>query len=138
MIEEPSTFEEKWSDEPFKTLIRERPLGITILAILQIIGVILYSIILFMKPDLIVPSYLISDDIYLTCMTVTVVFLILSLIIAVGLLKGFNWARIITIIFQAISIGISVISFNILGIIVSGYIIYYLTRPYVKEYFLLD
>ncbi len=64
-----------------------------------------------------------------------------SFVVAYGLLKGLGWAwtvtailSIISIVFNAISIATGNIA-AIIGIIISGIIIYYLYRPHVKAYF---
>lgn len=63
------------------------------------------------------------------------------LLSAVGLWKGKRWARILSMIFAAIGIvmGLTAAIVNIVGglliIIPSAAIIYYLTRPHVKDFF---
>ncbi len=115
---------------------RDRPIGITIIAILMIISGILFII----------------GGIGLTALgVVSLVFLaggigsillgIASLVVAWGLLKGAGWAWIVTLILTIISIIVNVASLaggntaNIIGIIINGIIIYYLYRPNVKSYF---
>ena len=117
-------------------LERNRPIGITIIAILMIISGIL----------------LIIGGIGLTALGVlSIAFLaggigsiilgIASLVVAWGLLKGAGWAWIITLIITIISIIVNIASLaggqtaNIIGIIINGIIIYYLYRPNVKAYF---
>ena len=67
---------------------------------------------------------------------------IVSFVVAYGLLKGKSWAWTLTLILSIISIVVGAISiattgnvFNIISIIISGIIIYYLYRPHVKAYF---
>jgi hypothetical protein len=67
---------------------------------------------------------------------------IVSFVVAYGLLKGKSWAWTLTLILSIISIVMGAISiattgnvFNIISIIISGIIIYYLYRPHVKAYF---
>lgn len=73
------------------------------------------------------------------------------LVVSYGLLKGKGWAWIITIVVTIIGLIIQIISSiiagsvtssvwvglgsNIIGIIVSGIIIFYMFRPHVKAYF---
>lgn len=65
-----------------------------------------------------------------------------SFVVAYGLLKGKSWAWILTVVLSIISIVVAVISIvtagsipNIISIIISGIILYYLYRPHVKAYF---
>ena len=66
---------------------------------------------------------------------------IVSFIVAYGLLKGLGWAWTVTVILSFVSIVFNAISIAtgniaaIISIIISGIIIYYLYRPYVKAYF---
>jgi len=83
-------------------------------------------------------SYLLENPITKLLMIYIIIMIPISIILAIGLLKGNDIARIIVIILQFISILTSFVSFNfsnILSIFVSLIIIYYLTRPHVKEYF---
>ena len=66
---------------------------------------------------------------------------ITSFLLAWGLFRGNGWAWIITVILVIISIIFSVVALgsggfvNIINIIISGIILYYLYRPTVKVYF---
>jgi hypothetical protein len=117
-------------------LERNRPIGITIIAILMIISGIIFIV----------------SGIGLTALGVLSLFFLLggigtlllgiaSLVVAWGLLKGAGWAWIITLIITIISIIANVASLaggntaSIVGIIIEGIIIYYLYRPNVKSYF---
>ena len=66
---------------------------------------------------------------------------IVSFIVAYGLLKGMGWAWTVTVVLSIISIVLNAISIatgnigGIASIIISGIILYYLYRPYVKAYF---
>ncbi len=67
---------------------------------------------------------------------------VFSFVVAYGLLKGKSWAWILTVVLSIISIVVAVISIvttgsipNIISIIISGIILYYLYRPHVKAYF---
>ena len=60
---------------------------------------------------------------------------LVSFVMAWGLLEGKSWAWTITLILTIISIIFSLASFNIVGIIIDGVILYYLFRPHVKAYF---
>ena len=62
---------------------------------------------------------------------------IANLIIAYGLFKGRNWAWMLCLIFAVISIVFGILTFpaGIITILFNALIIYYLTRPNVKEFF---
>ncbi|MBO8180513.1 MAG: hypothetical protein H0Z19_08570 [Archaeoglobus sp.] len=73
-----------------------------------------------------------------------VVFGLINLVVAYGLWKGASWAWWIFLILLALGIVSSLfmlpqggvgIAQGIIGIIINGIIIYYITRPHVKEYF---
>jgi hypothetical protein len=73
---------------------------------------------------------------------VLVAIAVVSFIVAYGLLKGKRWAWTVAIILSLISIVWNVVTLvtaanfgGIIGIIISGIILYYLFRPYVKAYF---
>jgi hypothetical protein len=111
----------------------ERPSGITIIAGLQIIGAIV-AILMVIGPlsDYIFFENTLINELYKIFLIIMVV---ISLIVAYGLLKGMKWAWSVTIIFQIIYIGINAINLNIFSLVIGLLIIYYLTRPYVKTYF---
>jgi hypothetical protein len=138
-----------------------RPIGVTIISILIIIGGIALLIggLLFMTFAGILsssetPSHspiniaaLISLPLSLGMVLIGIIYLIVSY----GLLKGKRWAWIITIIVTIIGLIIQVVSAiitglisssletalvtHIVGIIVSGIIIFYLYTPNVRAYF---
>ena len=66
---------------------------------------------------------------------------IVSFIVAWGLFKGKGWAWTVTLILSAISIIMGIVSLvggnfgAIVNIIIAGIVIYYLFRPHVKAYF---
>ena len=129
-------------------MTQHRPTGITIIAILMIIGglVLLFTGItpLFIGP-------LISIDSSSNYQTSALGFLIIiggltlvvlglaSLIVSWGLLKGKRWARTITLIISIIAIIIAIISLtssrdltHIISVIIYGIIIYYMFTKKVK------
>lgn len=111
----------------------KRPSGITIIAGLQIFGAIvalLLLIILF--PDYTFFKDTLVNELYTVYLTIMVV---MSLIVAYGLLKGMKWAWSVTILFQIISMVSNTINLNIFALAVGLLIIYYITRPHVKIYF---
>jgi uncharacterized membrane protein (UPF0136 family) len=67
---------------------------------------------------------------------------IFSFVVAYGLLKGKSWAWTLTVVLSIISIVVDIIAivttgsfFNIISLVISGIILYYLYRPHVKAYF---
>lgn len=108
---------------------KHRPLGVTIIAILLILGGLLWLV----------------SGLILLIILVGIVFLALGiayLVMAYGLLKGRGWAWTISLILSAIGIvaGIYYITQNNIGgaivsLIINGVIIYYLYRPNVKAFF---
>jgi hypothetical protein len=98
-----------------------RPLGVTILGILLIIGGI--SLLFHFHP-------------------VSFALAIANFILAWGLLSGKGWAWFITVILAIISIIFAIVSMvmgnyeeGIATVIIEGIILYYLFRPNVKAYF---
>lgn len=95
-----------------------RPLGITILGALQIIGSI---VVLMIGVGL---SFLLGP--------VSILILplaILPLLFAVSLFTGRNWARVLTMIGAVLDI------ISIVGVIWGALLLWYLTRPHVVAYF---
>ena len=121
--------------------MKKRPLGVTIIAILQIIGALLSIFIVIGVPVLLyhynVTTLFENQTYKLYC---GYVFLMtpLLIILAIGLLKGIYVANIFTVILQIVSLFISLFQLNFLSIFFSIVIVFYLTRPHVKEYFLLN
>jgi hypothetical protein len=128
---------------------QHRPTGITIIAILMIIGglVLLFTGItpLFIGPLISIDSdYSTSAlGLFITIGGLTLVALgIASLIVSWGLLKGKGWARIITLIISIIAIIFAIVSLissedlvHIISVIIYGIIIYYLFTKKVKLFF---
>ena len=115
---------------------QHRPTGITIIAVLMIIGGL---ILLFTG---ITPLFL-GPLIIITIGGLVLVGLgIASLIVSWGLLKGKRWARTITLIISIIAIIFAIVTLissedliHIIEIIVYGIIIYYLYTKKVKLFF---
>jgi hypothetical protein len=112
---------------------RERPFGVTIIAILSIlggIGSILLGFIVLIIPIL----GIILGGIF-------VIIGISYFVVAYGLWNGRRWAWILTVLISALGIVIGLASIiigtggSILYIIVNAIIIYYLFKPDVKAYF---
>ncbi|MGZ5501733.1 MAG: DUF7144 family membrane protein [Nitrososphaeraceae archaeon] len=129
---------------------QHRPTGITIIAVLMIIGglILLFTGItpLFLGPliSIDISDYQISQlGLLITIGGLVLVGLgIASFIVSGGLLKGKGWARTITLIISIIAIIFAIISLissedliHILEIIVYGIIIYYLYTRKVKLFF---
>ena len=152
------------------TTNKERPDGITVIAILIIIGGIFLitggislmglGAVLSMTSENIIQSNDISGDLTQLASLGTIplaigaVLLILGiayLVVSYGLLKAKAWAWVITIIVTIIGLIIQIISAiiagsitssvlyglvsHIVGIFISGVIIYYMFRPNVKAYY---
>jgi hypothetical protein len=130
---------------------RERPLGVTILAILEAIGGIIYLagiliIGLFLEmirefmPGTMPGAGFLKGFIGLIVLIATIVLLILGLVsflLAYGLWTGKGWAWTLTFIFSIIGILLGLISLpsGIISILINVLILYYLTRPHVKAFF---
>ena len=131
-------------------MTQHRPTGITIIAILMIIGglVLLFTGItpLFIGPLISIDS---SDSstselgFLITIGGLVLVGLgIASLIVSWGLLKGKRWARIITLIISIIAIIFAIVSLvssedlvHIIPVVIYGVIIYYMFTDKVKLFF---
>jgi uncharacterized membrane protein (DUF2068 family) len=107
---------------------KQRPLGVTILAILTIIGGIA----------------LLSIGAALVVIGIGVALIVLGIayfVMAYGLWKGKRWAWTITLILSVIGIILGIASIAtgnvgaIIHIIINAVVIYYLYRPNVKAYF---
>jgi hypothetical protein len=107
---------------------KQRPLGVTIIAILAIIGGIA----------------LLSSGAVLIVIGVGFVLILLGIayfVMAYGLWKGKRWAWTITLIISVISIISGIFSITtrhyevIIDIIINAVVIYYLYRPNVKAFF---
>jgi hypothetical protein len=142
---------------------RNRPIGVTILAILEILtglGTLLAALGMFaiaalstnqeiidqLGPD--VPTWLIdtAPALFAALGAIFLIIAIVSFILAWGFLRGKSWARIIGIVFAVISIGMSivsaVISFSAVGLVSLGFsviipviILLYLMTANVKAWF---
>ena len=130
---------------------QHRPTGITIIAVLMIIGgiVLLFTGItpLFIGPLISIDSSSDSSTSALGLLItigglVLVALGIASLIVSWGLLKGKRWARTITLIISFIAIIFAIISLasssdliHIISVIIYGIIIYYMFTNKVKLFF---
>jgi uncharacterized membrane protein HdeD (DUF308 family) len=105
-----------------------RPLGVTIIAILTLIGGIIF----------------LASGLVLVIIGIGIILLALGiayLVMAYGLWKGKGWAWTITLILSAIGIIVALVSIaagNVtatINVIIHGVVIYYLYRPNVKAFF---
>lgn len=116
-----------------------RPLGVTIIAALQIIGTIFTILSLILISE--IPGRLglveeISGFPLIGFMVVYLMVLIpVSLVLAYGLLKGEEWARLISVWLEVANVISLILSFNLFGLVIPLIIIYYLRKPRVKYYF---
>jgi hypothetical protein len=133
----------------------KRPTGVTIIAILNIIGGIIMLIggIAAATFGAVLPSLPISESdlsgvppMFLGAGAIAIggiliIIGVLSFVVAYGLLKGMGWAWTLTLVLSIISIVINAVSIasgnfgGIISIIISAIIVYYLYRPHVKAFF---
>jgi uncharacterized membrane protein HdeD (DUF308 family) len=107
---------------------KQRPLGVTLIAILTAIGGIIF----------------LASGLVLLIVGIGIILLALGiayLVMAYGLWKGREWAWTITLILSVIGIIVAIVSVAagnvsaIISIIIQGIVIYYLYRPNVKAFF---
>ena len=131
-----------------------RPIGVTIIAILIIISGIgalvaaMYLVINFTFHSIGYPSEIIR--LLISFGYILTAFAIMNFLVARGLLKGKEWARIMTIILVIVSLILGIIGIALLVVeddiaeisavdvasfIIAGVIIWYLFRTNVKAYF---
>jgi hypothetical protein len=119
----------------------KRPLGVTIVSLLLIIGTIFFSLLVISLLPILtnISANLVFDNPTTFIPLFFNIFLIpVSIILAIGLLKGVNFARFSTLILYSIAIIFAFYSHNLIsyfGVICSLIVILYLTRPHVKDYF---
>jgi len=114
-----------------------RPTGVTILAALEILsGIVAILGGLFFAT---MATMMMGTDVYgafgVLISGVLIVIGIASFIMAWGLLQGKSWAWTITLILTIIHLIFDLPSFNVIGLVINGIILYYLFRPHVKAYF---
>ena len=136
----------------------ERPLGVSILAVLSIIGgiieifggIVMWAMggffLMFLQGEagnmtgmegapLAMLGFL--QGLLAVISIVVIIFGIIGIIIGLGLWNGKEWARILTIVFSALGIlwGILTLPVGIISIIIGVIVIWYLTRPHVVNFF---
>lgn len=121
-----------------------RPTGVAVLAILEAVSGIYYLITgfgEFLSASII--STLARSGIPFDVIpllpraigTVLIFFGLVSLLLAWGLWTGKGWARMVALVFAILSIILSLVSFHLIGLIIDIILVYYLTRPNVKQFF---
>jgi len=60
---------------------------------------------------------------------------LLSILLAWGIWTGKGWARMVALVFAIVAIILSLISLHFVGLVIDVIIVYYLTRPNVKQFF---
>jgi hypothetical protein len=137
MLEEPVSATFKPSEvEEF--LMSERPLGVTILGILWIIGGLLA---LLGGLGIAAIGTILAGAIGLVIGIVFIIIGLVDLALGVGCFKAWPWVWTVGVIFSIISILIGLVSLvtsgfsAIVGIIIAAIILYYLFQPQVKTYF---
>ncbi len=124
---------------------KSRPTGVTIVAILNILGGIFMFIFVALAVIGSSVSPSLDEDVdggfVLTVLGILIALGIVYFVVAYGLLKGGAWAWTAAVILSIISIILNVISIGtfsiltIVNIILDAIILYYLYRPHVKAYF---
>ncbi len=133
--------------------MEERPTGVTVLAILDIVGgvlsLLLGLVFTVLGPTVLLPLLLKAHARLPPAFAAAIGILglifivsgVISIVIGWGLLKGKGWSWWLTVIFAVLGIIGSAINLvvgnigGIVGLIIDGIILYYMTRPHVKEYF---
>jgi len=132
----------------------KRPTGVTIIAILNIIGGIIMLIggIALVAIGAVLPEAFeegmgpgmssgVLGALGVGMGGIILALGIISFVVAYGLWKGKGWAWTLTVVLSIISIALNAISIasanfgGIISIIISAVILYYLYRPHVKAYF---
>jgi hypothetical protein len=123
---------------------RNRPFGVTIVAILMAIEgifLILAGIGGIVAGGIVSAELGLGGGLIIAASSVALVLGIAGLVIAWGLISGKGWAWIITIIITIIMAIVNIIELasgryeHVIGLIINGVILYYMYRPQVKAYF---
>jgi len=128
----------------------ERPTGVTVLAILDIIGGVLVALLglvfiaLGPRLTIILKAEHLPPVLVAFFGVLGIVFIVIgaiSIVIGWGLLKGKGWSWWLTVIFAVLGIIGAVLNIamgnvgGIINLVIDGIIIYYMFRPHVKAYF---
>ena len=115
-----------------------RPTGVAILAILEAIAGVYYLVTGFsvsIYRTLIRLAFGIASIDSIFVGAALIIIGLVSLFLAWGLWTGKGWARMTALVFAILSLIVSLISRNLFGLIIDLIIVYYLTRPNVKQFF---
>ncbi len=117
---------------------RKRPLGITLVAVLQLLG----SLIMILAGITIVfGSALVEIDYGMTYGVFLFLFGLIGLFVAIALFSGKSWAWYLILIFTLLSLISDIMSIviggpvSIISLVIHLVILYYLFRPNVKRFF---
>jgi len=122
---------DRWNHSSTEHLKPQRPLGVTILAILEFIGGILGIILILFLQSFFLYVGFFPADLLAILVALVVLLSALQILVGYGLIKGYGWAWTAEFILR---IANGVFS-GLFGLIFAVLIIIYLTRPHVKEYF---
>lgn len=134
---------------------KPRPTGVTIIAILNIIGGIIMLIagIAVVAVGSLLPGIfeegmmeagaigMLAGGAAVAMGAVIIALGIFSFVVAYGMLKSMSWAWTLTVVLSVISIALNAVSLasgnfgGIVNIVISAIVLYYLYRPHVKAYF---
>jgi hypothetical protein len=123
---------------------RNRPFGVTIVAILMAIEgifLILAGIGGIVAGGIVGAELGIGGGVIIAASSVGLALGIAGLVIAWGLIIGKGWAWIVTIIITIVMAIVNIIELangryeHVIGLIINGVILYYMYRPQVKAYF---
>lgn len=115
----------------------ERPLGVTILAILLLIEAILAllsGLFLMAVGTVMLPIPLLGLAI-VGFSTFGMIFGVIGLFLVYGLWTGRSWGWWLTLIIAVLIAALSLIGWNLIVLIMAIIVIIYLTRPHVRAYF---
>jgi len=119
-----------------------RPKGVTIIALLEVVVGIYFLVTGFgeFSTAAIIPLvYYIPSNamsiIFRVLGAVRIILGLASLLLAWSLWTGKKWAMMVALILAILSIIVNLISLHIIGIVIGAIIIYYITRPIVKQWF---
>jgi len=121
----------------------KRPLGITILAVLEVIGGLIWlgsaaTIFAAAGAASLIPFFgLLAGGVLVIIAVVAVILGLISFALAWGLWTGARWAWGAAIVLSILGIilGLFTLPGGVITILINIAIIYYLTRPHVKAYF---
>ena len=122
-----------------KTGRQERPLGVTIIAVLEALGGLvllgLGAVLLTFGSFFTLGAGFMIGAFAGALGGLSLIVGLLSFIFAWGIWNGKGWAWTLTLIFTILGLIGALISFNIISLLIDVIILYYLTRPQVKAFF---